>query len=40
MDQQPGSYRIRLARPGEIPRLRAIEDEAVDEVRVPRLWDA
>ena len=28
MDQQPDSYRIRLARPDEIPRLREIEDEA------------
>jgi len=28
MDQQKDSYRIRLARPDEIPRLREIEDEA------------
>ena len=28
MDQQPACYRIRLARPNEIPRIRAIEDEA------------
>jgi GNAT superfamily N-acetyltransferase len=28
MDQQPDSYRIRLARPDEVPRLRAIEDQA------------
>ncbi|MGE5290991.1 MAG: GNAT family N-acetyltransferase [Micromonosporaceae bacterium] len=28
MDQQAYSYRIRLARPDEVPRLREIEDEA------------
>ena len=28
MDQQPNSYRIRLARPDEVLRLREIEDEA------------
>src|SRR5437867_332412 len=28
MDQQTESYRIRLARPDEVPRLREIEDEA------------
>ena len=28
MDQPPDSYRIRLARPDEIPRLREIENEA------------
>lgn len=28
MDRQTGSYRIRRARPDEVPRLRVIEDEA------------
>ena len=28
MDQQTDPYRIRLARPDELPRLREIEDEA------------
>ena len=28
MDQPAGPYQIRLARPDEVPRLRAIEDEA------------
>jgi hypothetical protein len=28
MDQVSADYRIRLARPDEIPRLREIEDEA------------
>ena len=28
MDNQPHSYRIRLARPDDVPRLREIEDEA------------
>ena len=28
MNQQTDSYRIRLARPDEVPRLREIEDEA------------
>ena len=28
MDQQTDSYRIRLARPNEVPRLQEIEDEA------------
>ena len=28
MDQEPTSYRIRRARPDEVPRLRAIEDAA------------
>ena len=28
MDARAARYRIRLARPGEVPRLRAIEDEA------------
>jgi hypothetical protein len=28
MGQQTASYRIRLARPGEVSRLREIEDEA------------
>ena len=28
MDKPAGPYQIRLARPDEVPRLRAIEDEA------------
>jgi len=28
MGQQTASYRVRLARPDEVPRLRAIEDAA------------